>query len=63
MTTDMELARKSSNATFSALFFREEGRAVKTAFMVRQLIKFIFTENYSVQTVKFLGDTKPCKYV
>ncbi|KAG8253520.1 hypothetical protein J6590_032316 [Homalodisca vitripennis] len=34
MTTDLELARKASNATFSALFFREEGRAIKTAIMV-----------------------------
>lgn len=58
MTTDLELARKSSNATFSALFFREEGRAVKTAFMVRQLISFIYSDNSTIQTVKCVEDTK-----
>lgn len=34
MSTDLELARRTSNATFSALFFREEGRAIKTAIIV-----------------------------
>ncbi|XP_075217914.1 beta-3 adrenergic receptor-like [Lycorma delicatula] len=37
---DLEVSRRTSNATFSALLFREEGRAVKTAVMV--IVSYLF---------------------
>ncbi|XP_054258534.1 beta-3 adrenergic receptor-like [Macrosteles quadrilineatus] len=55
MTTDLELARRTSNATFSALFFREEGRAVKTAVMVIASYLFCWTPYFVSSTSQTWG--------
>lgn len=55
MSGDMELARRTSNATFSALLFREEGRAVKTAVMVISSYLFCWTPYFVSSTSQTWG--------
>ncbi|XP_063223030.1 beta-1 adrenergic receptor-like [Bacillus rossius redtenbacheri] len=48
--------RRSSNASFSALLFREEGRAVKTAAMVIASYLFCWTPYFAMLLVDTWGD-------
>lgn len=50
------MSRRTSNATFSALLFREEGRAVKTAVMVILSYLFCWTPFFVSSTSQTWGN-------
>nr|XP_018912590.1 PREDICTED: beta-3 adrenergic receptor-like [Bemisia tabaci]XP_018912591.1 PREDICTED: beta-3 adrenergic receptor-like [Bemisia tabaci]XP_018912592.1 PREDICTED: beta-3 adrenergic receptor-like [Bemisia tabaci] len=54
--TEVDSVHRNSNATFSALLFREEGRAVKTAFMVIASYLFCWTPYFVSSTIAKFHD-------